>query len=330
MAENSKIEWTDHTFNPWVGCTKVSPACDNCYAEGWAKRSGRIDWGPRQRQRTNANYWRQPLKWDAEAKAAGKRAKVFCASLADVFDNDSAITSGWRGDLWALIDSTPNLDWLLLTKRPQNIRKFLPISPHGPRPNIWLGTTVENQLEAERRIPHLLEVKAAVHFVSAEPLLGPVDFTRINVTKLHASTAEMNALTGETWLAGNAGESSTTFQHAKIDWIIVGGESGPHARPMHPQWVRDIRDQCEVAGTAFHFKQWGEWAPGECAKSEPTRTEITASMENGEWQFGKLTVKQSLELHRDDEPDLYRLGKSKAGRWLDGVEHNGEPACPSH
>lgn len=328
MAENSKIEWTDHTFNPWIGCTKVSPACDHCYAEGWAKRSGRISWGPHQRQRTSASYWRQPLKWDAEARAQNKRAKVFCASLADIFDNDASITSGWRGDLWALIDRTPNLDWLLLTKRPQNIRKFLPIDRRGPRPNIWLGTTVENQAEAERRIPHLLDVPAVLHFVSAEPLLGPVDFTRIDVTKRHASTAEMDALKGTTWLPGNAGESSTTFSHdQKIDWIIVGGESGAYARPMHPQWVRDIRDQCEIAGTAFHFKQWGEWAPGECAKSHPTRTEITASMVDGAWLLGKLTVKQSEELHRDDEPDLYRMGKSKAGRWLDGVEHNqiGEP-----
>jgi protein gp37 len=231
MAENTAIEWATHTFNPWTGCTKVSPACDFCYAEAWAKRAGRPELWQGERKRTTEAYWRQPLKWDRAAQAAGRRDRVFCASLADVFDNQ--VPERWRDDLWHRIEQTPNLDWLLLTKRPQNIAKMLPGARIGTRPwgdgwpNVWLGTTVENQAEAERRIPHLLAVPAAVHSLSCEPLLE--DLTGIDLTG--------------------------------IDWVIVGGESGPKARPMQEAWAESLRDQCRAAGVAFFMKQMARKAP---------------------------------------------------------------------
>lgn len=258
MAETA-IEWTatvlpdgtslpGYTFNPWIGCTKVSPGCDHCYAETQNdfRKWNAAGWGPHaSRRRTSAGYWRQPLKWNREAEASGIRRKVFCASLADVFDNHGSITSGWRGDLWHLIARTPNLDWLLLTKRPQNIAKMLPDGYGAPPwgdgwPNVWIGTTAENQAEADRRIPILLNTPAAVRFVSAEPLLGRIVIPRA-------------------WLRqGDNGSWPMSEQpHTGLDWVIVGGESGPSARPMHPDWARSIRDQCKAAGVPFFMKQMG-------------------------------------------------------------------------
>ena len=274
MAENSKIEWTDHTFNCWIGCTKVSPACDFCYAEKQNdhRQWNRAGWGAHApRKRTSAAYWKQPFKWDRQAKAEGRRARVFCASLADVFDNHKSIDPEWRLELFDLIAATPNLDWLLLTKRPQNIAKMLPNDWGGGWQNVWIGTTVENQAEADRRVPHLLTVPAAVHFLSCEPLLGPVDLRR-------AWGGPMK-IEGPNWL---------DF----INWVICGGESGPGARPMHPDWARSLRDQCKAAGVAFHFKQWGEFAPDD--------------------PFAKHTA-------------MRRIGKKTAGRLLDGREWNELP-----
>lgn len=179
MAENSTIAWTDHTFNPWIGCQKVSAACDNCYAESYDQRWNKGErWGPHAiRTRTAVPYWNQPAKWNRKAAETQARSRVFCASLADVFDNHKSVLAEWREDLWNLIRETPNLDWLLLTKRPQNIQKYLPADWGDGYPNVWLGTTVENQEEADRRIPHLLSVPAALHFLSCEPLLGEVDLS---------------------------------------------------------------------------------------------------------------------------------------------------------
>ena len=146
----TKIEWCDYSFNPWVGCTKVSPGCDHCYAEGWAKRTGQSSLWNGDRRRTSETNWRQPLKWNKAAASDGRRRRVFCASVADVFDNQ--VPEQWREDLFKLIAATPDLDWLLLTKRPQNIQRFLPWGPSAaPWRNVWLGTTVENQEEMARR-----------------------------------------------------------------------------------------------------------------------------------------------------------------------------------
>jgi protein gp37 len=222
MAENSGIEWTTHSFNPWVGCTAVSAACDFCYAEELVTRLGHVEWGPHgNRRRTKT--WGKPVKWNREAGETGERPRVFCASLADVFDNHKSIEDSWRRELWKLIRETPNLDWLLLTKRPQNIERYLP-SDWGSEgyANVWLGASAENQTEFDRRIGPLTSVPAKVHFLSMEPLLGPVD------------------------LKGGA----------DIEWIVSGGESGESYRPADPDWFRSLRDQCEEAGIPFLFKQW--------------------------------------------------------------------------
>ncbi len=251
MAENTKIEWADHTFSPWTGCTKVSPACDHCYAEGWAKRSGHVKWGSGQpRRRTSDANWRMPLKWNREAERTGVRPRVFCASLADVFDNEVPVP--WRQDLFDLIRRCENLDFLLLTKRIGNAKTMMAELAHGndpalslldmmPLPNVWIGATVVNQEEADRDIPKLLAVPAAKWFLSIEPMLGPVDLNYVR-QRIQAQRSQLaRAINGETWL----------------DWVIVGGESGPGARPIHPDWVRSIRDQCQAAGVALFVKQMG-------------------------------------------------------------------------
>lgn len=229
MAEHSKIEWTDHTFNPWWGCTRVSEACRNCYAEAYAKRVGQSVWGPKAaRRELSDNNWAKPLRWDADAAAAMRRDRVFCASMADVFEGRSELNRH-RVRLWTLIEQTPNLDWLLLTKRPENIATMVPWRKRWPA-NVWIGTTVENQTVACERLPHLCRLPAVVRFVSAEPLVGPLDLTP--------------------W-------------SDRLDWVITGGESGVHARVSSPSWFQDLRDQCLTAGVAFFFKQWGEWTPEE-------------------------------------------------------------------
>ncbi|MDP1555779.1 MAG: phage Gp37/Gp68 family protein, partial [Hyphomonas sp.] len=264
MGEGTKIEWADFTFNPFIGCTKVSPACDNCYAEAQANRYWKDEglWAGN-RKRTSENNWRNPLKWNRQAAAFraqhGRPPMVFCASLADVFDNQ--VPDEWRRDLWELIAATPDLIWLLLTKRPQNIAKMLPHPGlHFPRggpawgggwPNVWLGTTVENQAEADRRIPALLSVPAAKRFLSCEPLLGPVDLGRIPVSAQIADgdefrDAEVNCLSGG-MIVTRPAIDALVASPAKIDWVIAGGESGREARPSHPDWFRSLRDQCAAA-----------------------------------------------------------------------------------
>lgn len=232
MGRNSSIEWTHHTFNPWWGCSKVSPACAHCYAEAWAKRVGQKVWGRESSRRFfGASHWEQPIKWNSEAKTTRTRRRVFCASMADVFERRPDVKSA-REKLWSLIEITPWLDWLLLTKRPQNIGEFSPWRDKWPN-NVWLGTTVENQTWASIRLPQLLKHAAKRRFLSCEPLLGPLDLSYwINSRTLHP-----------------------------IDWVIAGGESGANARAMLPGWARKLRDECSEANIPFHFKQWGHWIP---------------------------------------------------------------------
>lgn len=254
MTENSKIEWTDNTFNAWIGCTKVGPGCENCYAEKWAARFGAAEWGPGQpRKLTSAANWKLPHKWNAQAVKEGRRFRVFCASLADVFDNE--VPELWRGRLWDLIKATPNLDWLLLTKRIGNAAKMLPHPSHweGGWPNVWLGITVVNQVEADRDIPKLLATPARVRFLSMEPLLGPVDL-RAWFPHHHPDNDPSHPA-----VRAMVKAAAEHLGGAVIDWVIVGGESGKKARPMHPDWARSLRDQCNAAGVPFLFKQWGEW-----------------------------------------------------------------------
>jgi protein gp37 len=174
MGKNSKIEWTNHTFNPWWGCVRVSAACKHCYAEAWAKRVGSKVWGAKAERRLFGNkHWLEPIKWNAEAKQNGERRRVFCASMADIFEKRKELDS-WRERLWVLINDTPDLDWLLLTKRPQHVSSMIPWGDKWPK-SVWLGTTIENQEWADKRLPIFADIPAAVRFISAEPLLGPID-----------------------------------------------------------------------------------------------------------------------------------------------------------
>lgn len=263
MAEYSAIEWTDHTFNPWWGCTKISPGCVNCYAETWANRYGHNIWGKTKGRRLfGQNHWKQPIAWNRKALHEDQRYRVFCASMADVFEENTQLDSE-RAKLWSLIEDTPQLDWLLLTKRPENMKYMAPwvIWPQ----NVWAMTSVENQKEADLRIPILIDIPASVIALSVEPLLDRVDLTP--------------------WID-------------QIDWVIVGGESGKNARPMHIEWVRELRDLCIETNTAFFFKQWGKWLP-----SVP-----------GE---GETLVKYSKN-DTDNICYVKSLGKKQAGRILDG------------
>jgi protein gp37 len=227
MTEHSKIEWTDHTFNPWIGCQKVSPGCDHCYAERhWDTWLHKTKWGPHgERKRMSVPYWKQPLKWAKDAHMTGERPRVFCASSADVWDNQ--VPAEWRRDLFRLIHETPKLDWLLLTKRPENIAKMLPTAIDGldepwPWPNVWLGATAEDQEHFDRRLPVLMCIPAAVHFISYEPAIGPLRLR---------DEAE------------------------QPDWVICGGESGGGARYMEPRWAADIKADCAERGIKFFMKQ---------------------------------------------------------------------------
>jgi len=297
MAENSNIEWCDHTFNPWIGCTKVSPGCDHCYAEQrMDTRLHRVKWGvgaPRQRTKT----WGDPKRWndghDVFFAQHGRRQRVFCASLADVFDNE--VPPAWRAELFALICLTPHLDWLLLTKRIGNVPKMLeqPGMPKDGLPaNVWIGATVVNQEEADRDVPKLLQVPAAVRFLSIEPMLGPINLDEFHPTREPAMPKLLDG----------------------IDWVICGGESGPKARPMHPDWPRGLRDQCEAAGVHFLFKQWGEWAPW---NNDPSKYPMGVAPDGS-------TVGPD-DRFTEDCALMYRLGKKAAGRLLDGKTHDGFP-----
>ncbi|MEM7533112.1 MAG: phage Gp37/Gp68 family protein [Chloroflexota bacterium] len=229
MGQKTSIEWTNHTFNPWWGCMKVSQGCKHCYAESWAKRYGHDIWGIEKNRRTfSRQHWSQPKRWHNSAIKNNERKRVFCASMADVFEDNPYVDSE-REKLWQVIDDTEMLDWLLLTKRPQNMTSFVPWTSKWPN-NVWAMTSVEDQEQADERIPLLLDVPAKIRGLSVEPLLGPLDL--------------------QPWLNN-------------LHWVIVGGESGGGSRPMHPDWVRSLRDQCQEHNVSFFFKQWGNWIPSE-------------------------------------------------------------------
>lgn len=289
MSENSKIEWCDHTFNPWIGCTKVSPGCANCYAETLMDtRYGKVQWGKdKPRARTSAANWKLPLKWNRMAASCGKpegadecpicsgpngphRPRVFCASLADWLDDEVPIE--WLADLLALIHATPNLDWLMLTKRPENFKSRLVAAIAGnwadpadltdrihawvdgtriPH-NVWIGTTVENQDMADKRIPDLLRIPARVLFLSCEPLLESID---VSYPEAFYPDGPTRCCDGrECSCMGMPIDPPLVWE---LNWVICGGESGPNARPMDVEWARSLRDQCKAANTAFFMKQMG-------------------------------------------------------------------------
>lgn len=278
MAENTRIEWADMTFNPWVGCTKVSPGCDHCYAEAYAARFGTAEWGAgKPRHRTSAAYWKQPRKWNAQAEHEGRRFRVFCSSLADVFDNE--VPPAWREDLFRLIEQTPNLDWLLLTKRIGNVSAMVSVIPGSGwmPPNVWLGATVTSQEEADRDIPKLLAVPAAKWFLSMEPLLGPVDI-RFAFADSRTSCCRRCGYRTNRRESACPNDGELLRVDIGIDWVIVGGESGPQARPMQIVWAMDLVRQCQAAGIPAFMKQLGAQPRGWCvgALHADDQTEIGA------------------------------------------------------
>jgi protein gp37 len=301
MGEKTKIEWAHHTFNPWRGCTKVSAGCANCYAEREAHRfpSMRGVWGANgTRILASQEMWRNPLKWERDHIYHVERQRVFCASLADVFEDYSGpLTSQFgteqlptmdlaRRMLFRLIEDTPHLDWLLLTKRPENVIKMLPGTwfNEGFPANVWMGTSVENQEMAEVRVPHLLSIPAKVRFLSCEPLLSAVNLEEIELEDPCDFCGEkvyFSAFSG--FMRCRGGCEGPQWVHS-VNWVIAGGESGPGACAMLQDWPLALRDQCAGAEVPFLFKQWGE-----------------------------------------HDAQGNKVGKVKAGRWLDGLEHNGFP-----
>jgi protein gp37 len=325
MAENSAIEWCDHTFNAWVGCTKVSDGCRHCYAEALARRSGLVEWGPgRPRRRTSEANWLQPRKWNRETAAFrakhGRPPIVFCNSLSDVFDPE--VPEQWLAELLFLIEDTPDLRWILVTKRPDRVDAVLGAAPVWFRRNQHVGLmiTVCNQQEADRDVPTLLRLKHTHRIawvgLSIEPMLGPIDLRRIEYhgDEIYPLSGRVTELDGDGWF-NRLWES--------IDWVICGGESGAGSktRPLHPDWVRSLRDQCAAAGTAFLFKQWGEWAPFDFDGRHGRRRDWMILSPDGVLDIPDFCAPDETE----GETAVVRVGKSKAGRLLDGVLHHEVP-----
>lgn len=346
MSENSNIEWCDHTWSPWEGCQKVSPGCDHCYAEARNVRFGggtAVNWGVgAPRRRTAPESWKLPVKWDRKARELGTSLRIF-PSLCDPFDN--AVDSAWRRDFFELIARTPNLDWLLLTKRIGNARAMLndivDELSHGlntwdemPWGNVWLGATIVNQPEADRDIWKLLVVPARVHFLSIEPQLGLIDLE--SVAWPNTGGHRVDVLRGGYWnqapyMAGarsaafgtpEGGFTNHSDMPATIDAVFAGGESGPRARPTHPTWIRALRDQCAGANVPFLFKQWGQWRPA----TDATNEQLDAARAHG-WVAldGTLHDGSDERAFRPGDEPVISVGKKLAGRTLDGAIHHAFP-----
>lgn len=329
---NTKIEWAEKVWNPVTGCKKISPGCQNCYAERMANRlQGRCGYPLEEPFRVTLHPERldEPLRWR-------KPSMVFVCSMGDLFHE--GISESFISSVFYAMQVARQHAFLVLTKRPARMAEFLDRwthcdhahpdyawflgagcnsgRPYGyghyrvegkrrpPLSNIWLGVTAENQEMADLRIPILLSIPAAVRFVSIEPMLGPVDLTQINL----GNNVLINALTGDcTSYHPYGGAKTVKDSWGKLDWVIVGGESGPKARPMHPDWVRSLRDQCQAAGVPYFFKQWGEWV------HESQAPDILANY-NPEFFFDRVNSK-----------GFARAGKKIAGDLLDGKQYHEFP-----
>jgi protein gp37 len=394
MGSKTGIEWTDATWNPIRGCTRVSDGCRNCYAEKVAyrfsgpgqpyeglaeRRNGHASWTGK--VRLVEKHLLDPLRWKtvtahtAECNAhregfdfrtqgphqkkcacPARPRRIFVNSMSDLFHEQ--VPDEWIDRIFAVMALCPQHMFQVLTKRPQRMLEYLqkvsdekdiqrwanaacdlgidcrlPATLHDrewPLPNVWLGVSAEDQKTADARIPLLLQTPAAVRFMSAEPLLGAV-----NLVEMENTVCRFNPLPAgyekavAFYLDSLRGCRSCVLENCdareeeagwipKLDWVIVGGESGPGARPMHPDWARSLRDQCVAAQVPFFFKQWGEWAPGECVERNKGTVQ-TASWFNNRWLFAGINLSND-EGHIDDEPEVYRMGKHAAGALLDGRE----------
>lgn len=382
MSANTTIEWCDHTFNPWEGCTKVSPGCDNCFAEARNRRFGKgvaINWGPGAlRRRTGDENWKLAKRWnsasesgwfmecvhcgwrglsnlshdcghcDKENTLIRARPRVFCGSLCDVFDNE--VPAEWRQELFELIRATPHLDWLLLTKRIGNAKSMIEAALCNmdigyamdftswpfprPFPNVWLGATFVSQSEYDRDIHKLLAVPAARRFLSIEPMLSPIKLTSKGVIP-----ADDEGPIRFGYMVGPDDGKSVLYptreealHKSGLHWVICGGESGQHARPMHPNWARFLRDQCISAEVPFFFKQWGSWIeahsdkPTELVHLDSEAGLAKASECNGFISQAGDFVRSMKDACTDDPyRGMQRVGKKAAGRLLDGRLHNQFP-----
>ncbi|MEA3537649.1 MAG: phage Gp37/Gp68 family protein [Pseudomonadota bacterium] len=335
MADTTKIEWTDATWNPITGCTVHSAGCTNCYAmqlagtrlrnhpsrKGLTREvNGNHVWTGE--VRFNEQWLLQPLQW--------KRPRdIFVCAHADLFHG--FVPDAWIDKIFAVMAMASHHRFQVLTKRSDRMRAYmtrpdlradlLDAASHltddwkwqargvwnaetWPLPNVWLGVSVEDQKAADERIPDLLATPAAIRWLSCEPLLGPVDLNSVK----RWSECNIPEYGGE-------GYEFISCLRGGLDWIVCGGESGPNARPMHPDWARSLRDQCAAAGVPFHFKQWGEWVPG----GHPAAAALPATSLGDQM---KLMAKSG---QFPDGQSMFLVGKKAAGRLLDGVQHDGVP-----
>ncbi|WP_031517721.1 DUF5131 family protein [Desulfofalx alkaliphila] len=309
----TKIEWADAVWNPVTGCTPISPGCENCYAKRMAQRlRGRCGYPADEPFRVTMHLKRfiEPLRWK-------KPRRVFVCSMGDLFHEN--VPDNIIYNIFAVMADTPQHTYMVLTKRPGRMKDILcrpnaaneiwrnttysddpGCHKYWPLPNVWLGVTAENQEQADKRIPILLQIPATVRFVSVEPMLGPVDLSKYLTCQFYAGE-EMEWRKGTIVPEGYPKLRAARIR-SRIDWVICGGESGPLARPMHPDWVRSLRDQCVASGVPFFFKQWGEWAPvHELRCNEPG-------------------IKNKLWYNFDPDTSVCKIGKKKAGRLLDSRE----------
>lgn len=305
----TSIEWCDFSFNPWIGCANVSAGCVNCYAHVLSDRFKMAEWGVHGRRgKQEPDYWEGPLKWQRAAVRKGKPLLVFVASMADVFEDHPDVIQE-RQQFWELTAVTPNLIWLLLTKRPQNIMAMVPGAWHHDWPaNVWAGTSAEDQRNADERLDWLRRVPAPVRFVSAEPLLGPVDLT----PWMSCGHDSLSGVGQSPPGLRSCDHCHATFEDdgqvmvsppQLINWVIAGGESGQKARPSFLDDHRKIRDDCFRNGIPYLFKQWGTWSPLE-------------------YHYGR----PGAEVRAYPQGEVKRSGKKASGRLLDGVEHLNWPA----
>lgn len=346
MADKSKIEWTDASWNIITGCSVVSPGCTNCYAmrlsgtrlrnhpsrEGLTQDSKK---GPvwNGQVRFNEQWLDQPLRWK-------RPRRIFVCAHGDLFHE--SVPDEWLIRVFAVMETCREHIFQVLTKRPERAAEFIPRASQAvrtmcingvsrgyrsgliwPLPNVWIGTSVEDQKRADERIPHLLATPAVVRWVSYEPALGPLKLRPLRVRDYKYGEdrpASLYALDGKYQLP----DCHFSEDHPRIDWVVCGGESGPNARSMHPDWARSVRDQCQGAGVAFFFKQWGAWAPVDGAagvgKLGKTYRDCLTWSPDGRFKFLK-TIRAAPEAG----PTMCRVGKKAAGRVLDGREWNEYP-----